>query len=87
MLGDVKKFYHDYQLKQIKDAISSDAYLIDAARIFWDGDGYNFIRLTNFDYRSFCPNLKTKELERILEEVKKEAEMSNINTVKKRRKK
>lgn len=86
MLGDVKNFYYDYQLKQIKDAISSDAYLIDAARIFWDGDGYNFIRLTNFDYRRYCPNLKTKELERILEEVKKEAEENKINSVKKRSK-
>lgn len=78
MIGDLNKFFYDLKLKNVKRAISSDPYLVDAACIFGDcyscNDIYNFIRLTGFNYSFYCPELKTGELRKILEEVKEEKE-------------
>lgn len=78
MIGDLNKFFYDLKLRDVKKAISSDPYLVDAACIFGDcyscNDIYNFIRLTGFNYSFYCPELKTGELRKILEEVKEERE-------------
>lgn len=82
MIGDLNKFFYDLKLKDVKRAISSDPYLVDAARVFGDSYGcdsvYNFIRITGFDYAFYCSDLKSEELKRILEEVKEEKEKELI---------